>query len=71
MNRFLSKTFSENPKPVLRHAEGSAIQNRKLVGIVVVIITFAMCGAVAEAQQPAKPKTDRGLCDKELATIGG
>ena len=54
MNRFLSKTFSENPKPVLRHAEGSAIQNRKLVGIVVVIITFAMCGAVAEAQQSAK-----------------
>jgi hypothetical protein len=29
MNRFLSKSFSENPKPVLSFAEGSAIQNRK------------------------------------------
>jgi len=30
------------------------IQNRKLVGIVVLIIAFAMCGAVAQAQQPTK-----------------
>jgi len=32
----------------------SKIQNRKLVGIVALIIAFAMCGAVALAQQPAK-----------------
>ena len=27
MNRFLSKSFSENPKPVLSFAEGSETQN--------------------------------------------
>ena len=32
----------------------SKIQNRKLVGIVVLVVTLAMCGAVARAQQPAK-----------------
>ena len=30
------------------------IQNRELVGIVALIIAFAMCGAVATAQQPVK-----------------
>ena len=30
------------------------IQNRKLVGTVALMIAFAMCGAVATAQQPAK-----------------
>jgi ABC-type uncharacterized transport system substrate-binding protein len=42
----VSDSFSQNPK--------SAIQNRKLVGIVALVITFAMCGAVASAQQPKK-----------------
>jgi putative ABC transport system substrate-binding protein len=32
----------------------SAIQNLKWVGIVVIGFTFAMCGAVAQAQQPGK-----------------
>ena len=32
----------------------SKIQNRKLVGIVALIIAFAMFGAVAKAQQPKK-----------------
>jgi putative ABC transport system substrate-binding protein len=32
----------------------SKIQNRKLVGIVAIGITFAMCGALATAQQPKK-----------------
>jgi len=32
----------------------SKIQNAKLVGILTLGITFAMCGAVAQAQQPAK-----------------
>jgi ABC-type uncharacterized transport system substrate-binding protein len=32
----------------------SKIQNRKLVGIVAIVITIAICGAVAQAQQPAK-----------------
>src|SRR5262245_39003730 len=46
MNRFLSKSFSENPK--------SAIENRKLVGIVALASILTVCGARAEAQQPAK-----------------
>src|SRR6266576_2833399 len=32
----------------------SKIQNRKLIGIVAVGVTFAMCGGVALAQQPKK-----------------
>jgi ABC-type uncharacterized transport system substrate-binding protein len=32
----------------------SKIQNRKLVRIVAIVITIAICGAVAQAQQPAK-----------------
>jgi putative tryptophan/tyrosine transport system substrate-binding protein len=46
---------SDNRKPVLSsRVEGSAIQNRKLVGVVALAGAFAMCGAVAEAQQPAR-----------------
>src|SRR5574341_127852 len=49
---------SGNPKPVLSFAEGSAIQKRprgrKLVGIVAFIVTLAMSGVVASAQQPKK-----------------
>ncbi len=44
LKRFLN-SYSDNLK--------SKIQNRKLVGIAL-IITFAMCGAVVEAQQPKK-----------------
>ena len=43
--RFLN-SCSENLK--------SKIQNRKWVGIVAAVIAFAMCGAVAQAQQPTK-----------------
>ena len=32
----------------------SKIQNRKLVGIVAIVTTIAICGAVAQAQQPKK-----------------
>src|SRR6266545_6950556 len=32
----------------------SKIENRKLVGIVALVVTLAMSGAVAQAQQPAK-----------------
>jgi putative tryptophan/tyrosine transport system substrate-binding protein len=32
----------------------SKIQNRKLAGIVALVVAFAMCGAVATAQQPKK-----------------
>ena len=36
------------PKPCRR------IQNPKLVGVFAIVVTFALCGAVAEAQQPMK-----------------
>src|SRR5262245_33819894 len=32
----------------------SQIQNRKWGGIVAIVVTFTMCEAVAQAQQPAK-----------------
>src|SRR5262245_17099593 len=37
---------SDNPK--------SKIQNRKLAGIIALVVTFTMCGAAALAQQPKK-----------------
>jgi len=46
MKLFPSKFFSEKRK--------SKFQNLKWVGIVAIGVTFAMCGAVAEAQQPEK-----------------
>ena len=42
----VSGSYSGNPK--------SAIQNRKLVGVFALTAAFALCGAVAEAQQPAR-----------------
>ena len=32
----------------------SKIENRKWAGIFAIVIAFAMCGAVAQAQQPQK-----------------
>ena len=46
MNRFLWKSFSENPK--------SAIQNPKWLGLSVITFVLVVVGAVAEAQQPTK-----------------
>ena len=46
MNAFSSKSLSDNRK--------SAIQNRKWAGTVAIVITIAMCGAVAQAQQQQK-----------------
>jgi putative tryptophan/tyrosine transport system substrate-binding protein len=46
MNVFPSKFLSDNRK--------SKIQNRKLVGIVALVVTLAIGGAAAEAQQPKK-----------------
>src|SRR5918993_922203 len=46
----------------------SEIQNAKLVGIFAVIITFAMCEAVAEAQQPKKVPRIGYLAGSDRAT---
>jgi hypothetical protein len=56
MNAFLSKSLSDNRKPVLSTVEGSAIQNRKLAGIVAIVLTLAMCVAVAQAQPKKVPR---------------
>ena len=60
--RRVVNSCSDNLKPVLSpstplridSAEGSAIQNLKWIWIVAIGVTFAMCGAVAQAQQQAK-----------------
>jgi putative tryptophan/tyrosine transport system substrate-binding protein len=54
MNVFSSKSLSDNPKPVLSHAEGSAIQNPKWLGLSVIAFVLVVAWAVAEAQQPTK-----------------
>ena len=53
MNAFSSKSLSDNRKA----APQTAIQNRKWAGIVGIVFTITMCGAVAEAQQ--QPKVPR------------
>ena len=45
LKRFLN-CCSDNQK--------SKIENRKLVGIVALVVTLAMCGVVAQAQQPTR-----------------
>jgi len=49
-----SESFSDNLKPVLSFAEGSKIENPKWWGIFASAVAFGICGAVVEAQQPAK-----------------
>ena len=49
----------------------SKIQNRKLVGIVVLVLTFVMCGVVAQAQQPKKILRIGYLDGASLSTIAG
>ena len=57
MNAFPSKSLSDNPKPVLSFAEGSAIEKRprgpKRVGLSVIALVLVVTGAVVQAQQPA------------------
>ena len=48
---------SDNRKSKTCTEPSRGIQNRKLVGIVALVVTFAMCRAVAEAQQPTKIPT--------------
>jgi hypothetical protein len=46
--------ISQRPFQSLSDNRQSKIQNRKLAGIVALVIAFAMGGALAEAQQPGK-----------------
>ena len=54
MKRLLSKSFTENPKPVLSHAEGSAIRSRKWAGLFAMVVALVVSGTVATAQQAKK-----------------
>jgi hypothetical protein len=47
-------SFSDNRKSKTCTELSRSIQNRKLVGIVAFIFPLAMCGVVAEAQQPTR-----------------
>ena len=47
-------SLSDNRKSKTCTESRRSIQNRKLVGIVAIVITIAICGAVAQAQQPRK-----------------
>ena len=60
MNRFPSKFLSVNRK--------SAIENRKLVGLLAICVAFALCGAVADAQQPKKVPRIGYLSSSDPAT---
>jgi putative tryptophan/tyrosine transport system substrate-binding protein len=54
MKAFPSKSLSDNRKPVLSHAEGSAIQNRKWTGLSVFAFVLVVAVGMAEAQQATK-----------------
>jgi hypothetical protein len=45
---------SDNLKPVLSKAEGSKIENLKLVGLVAFVVALTVCGARVDAQQTGK-----------------
>jgi hypothetical protein len=45
---------SDNPKSKTCPEPCRGIENRKLVGLVAIAVTFALCGAVADAQQAGK-----------------
>jgi hypothetical protein len=47
-------SWSDNPKSKTCPELGRRIQNRKLVGVVALVLTFAVYAAVGEAQQPKK-----------------
>ena len=53
LNRFLV-SHSDNPKSKSCPELCRRIQNPKWVGLVAFVLAFALCGAVADAQQPGK-----------------
>ena len=53
LKRFLN-SCSDNRKSKTCGERSRTIQNRKWVGVVALVVAFAMCGAVATAQQPTK-----------------
>jgi len=54
MKVVFSKRVSDSWSDNLQSKSGSADTNPRWVGVLAFVITFAMCGVLAEAQQPAK-----------------
>jgi putative tryptophan/tyrosine transport system substrate-binding protein len=77
MNALPSKSLSDNREPVpstysgraLSHAEGSAIRNRKSLGLLVITFALVACAAMAWAQQPANVPRIGFQADAPAATI--
>ena len=63
-------SFSDNRKSKIRPELCRRIKNRKLAGILAVVVTFAMCGAVVEAQQPAKIPKIGWLSARSASNLG-
>ena len=51
---WIGSLSGNNPKSKTCPEPSRRIQNRKWGGFVAIVITFALCGAVAQAQQPTK-----------------
>ncbi|MSP38596.1 MAG: hypothetical protein EXR70_08915, partial [Deltaproteobacteria bacterium] len=50
----MANAYSARTQNFLSDNLKSKIQNLKLIGLVAIVVAFALCGTVAEAQQPAK-----------------
>ena len=64
MHKTLLTAFSNSSSDNLK----SKIENRKLVGLITLVIAFALCGARAEAQQPKKIPRIGYLSNSDPAT---
>ena len=64
MHKTLLTAFSNSSSDNLK----SKIENRKLVGLITLVIAFALCGARAEAQQPKKIPRIGYLSNSDAAT---
>jgi putative tryptophan/tyrosine transport system substrate-binding protein len=62
-------SFSDNRKSKACPEPGRRIENSKWAGIVAIGAAFAMCGAVAQAQQPTKIPRIGFLSGQSLSTI--
>jgi ABC-type uncharacterized transport system substrate-binding protein len=49
-----SNSYSDNRKSKICGERSRTIQNRKWLGVIAAVLAFAICGAVAQAQQPTK-----------------
>ena len=54
MNRFLSKSFYDNLKPVVSHTEKSVTENLRWLKLSIIAFLFLVAVPVVKAQQPAK-----------------